>query len=151
MVRIDWLKLAIEIPICILLCSLVCAFLDTRRHSRKIKHGSARTIYIAAPYMSPTLEGKVANVNRVLGIAAYLSAKGYHLFVPHLMHYIDLRAQELGLDIPDNTWVELDLAWLEKCDALLVLELSPGVQREIEFARRHNIPVYYGSLPKDWK
>ena len=41
-------------------------------------------------------------------------------------------------------WMKLDLAWLDKCDALLRLPgESPGSDREVDAAKERGIPVYY--------
>jgi len=98
-------------------------------------------VYIAAPYSAETPELIEANVDKVLAVAVRLTEKGYSVFVPHLTHHVDLKAKEMGIDIPHDEWVRLDLEWLANCDAMLVLDLSPGVRREIQFAKRHSIPL----------
>lgn len=100
-------------------------------------------IYIAAPYQAENIDLIQANIDKVLTIAVRLTKGGYSVFVPHLTHYIDLKAKEMGIEIDNNTWVELDLAWLVQSDVMLVLGLSPGVEREIEFALEHKILVIW--------
>lgn len=100
-------------------------------------------VYIAGPYNADTLEQIETNVDRVLRYAVVLSQHGYSVFVPHLTHYIDQKAKEMGIELPNDKWVELDLPWLEVCDAMLVTGKSKGVRSEVEFAAEHGIPICY--------
>jgi hypothetical protein len=41
-------------------------------------------------------------------------------------------------------WLEIDFAWVKKCDALIRLPgESSGADREVELARSLGIPVYF--------
>jgi hypothetical protein len=100
-------------------------------------------IYIASPYKAETQQQIQENVDKVLLCAIALIQKGYSVFIPHLSHYTDLKAKEIGEEVPHEKWIELDLEWLKCCNAMLVLGISLGVKSEIEFAREHSIPVYY--------
>lgn len=108
-----------------------------------LSQNKALRIYIAAPYSAPDAEGRQANVDRVTLVAVSLAQHGYLPFVPHLSHYIALRAEKIQQPIPRDYWLDWGLRWLEVCDALLVLDLSEGVKREIELAHKHHIAVYF--------
>jgi hypothetical protein len=70
-----------------------------------------------------------------------LHTRGYRVFLPHLFafwHTIHPHARE--------EWIELDLAWLARCDALLrVPGESPGADLEVRRAGELGIPVF-GSI-----
>lgn len=100
-------------------------------------------IYLASVYNAFTLTEKEANVNKVIEVAVELIQRGYNVFVPHLTHYVDMKARELGISISNKRWIDLDLEWLSFCDAMLVLSNSPGVEREIGFAKDYDIPIFY--------
>lgn len=104
-----------------------------------MKNGRAFTVYIAGPYS----HGDVAeNIRAVIKAAEAVIAAGYLPFLPHLSHLWHLISpHELGY------WLDYDLAWLERCDAMLRLPgFSPGADREEEFASQHGIPVVYSVL-----
>lgn len=102
-----------------------------------------KRIYIAAPYEAPTAKDIQANVDKVTVAAVRLAQHGYLVFAPHLSHYIALKAERMGMTIPRDYWLEWGLRWLELCDGMVVLDLSEGVKREISFAHKHHIPVYF--------
>lgn len=102
-----------------------------------------RHVYIAGPY---TQGDPVKNTRKALGVADYLQSLGFVPFVPHLSHFWHFLTPK-----PYETWMEWDLAWLAKCDALVRLPgLSPGADREVDRARELGIPVFldYNALPR---
>ena len=51
----------------------------------------------------------------------------------------------------DFDWVAFDINFLQHCRAMIVLtidgwETSKGVQQEIDYCKRHNIPIWYTSI-----
>lgn len=64
---------------------------------------------------------------------------GFRPYIPHLTVYADTIKPR-----PEPDWVQLDLDWLLKCDALLRLPgFSIHGDKEVEFALNHFIPVYH--------
>ena len=104
----------------------------------------SKRIYIAAPYDGPTAEDIQSNVGRVELAAVRLIGHRFIVFAPHLSHYIAKKAENIRQPISRDYWLEWGLRWLELCDAMVVLGLSPGVNQEIHFAEQHHIPVYFG-------
>lgn len=97
-----------------------------------------RFIYIAGPLSNHDLIVRQANIDAAILAADTLLEAGHFPFVPHLFQtWHDL------LPHSRSTWLELDLAWLSRCDALLRLE-GPSEGRDLEVleARRLNIPVF---------
>ncbi len=93
-------------------------------------------IYIAGPYTAGTQSEMVRHVNAAIdaGIAAY--KKGHFPFIPHLTHFVDQRAEEVGLSLTWEDYIRWDLAWLEECDAILYLGSSRGADLELAQAIR---------------
>lgn len=93
-------------------------------------------VYIAAPY---TNGGKLINTFVAIDAANKLMELGYIPFVPHLTHWWDEYTSKLYYE-----WLEYDLHWLERCDALLRLEgYSEGADQEVAQAQEWGIPVFH--------
>lgn len=107
-------------------------------------------IYISGPYTADTVEGKLQNTQNTIDVGIELIRKGHTVIIPHLSHYTDMRAQELGIDISWETWMKQDLELLERCDALYFIGESRGANLEREKALDWGLPVYYSleEVPK---
>jgi hypothetical protein len=96
-------------------------------------------VYVAGPYTAPDAELVELNVARAVQAGNRLLDAGLWPYVPHLSHHLHLvrpRAYE--------EWMELDFAWLRRCDALLRLPgPSTGADREVELARSYEVPVFH--------
>lgn len=93
-------------------------------------------IYIAGPYTSDP-EAHTANTIKA---GQRLITMGYIPFVPHLYHFWHKQ-------IPGSyeQWMELDFAWLRRCDAMIRLfGISDGADREVQVARDIGMPVFCG-------
>jgi nucleoside 2-deoxyribosyltransferase len=93
-------------------------------------------VYIAGPYTKPD---PVENTTHVIALASELVDEGLITpLVPHLTllwHLVRPRPLEF--------WYEYDVATLARCDALFRMPgESTGADREVEFARAHDIPVF---------
>ncbi len=92
-------------------------------------------VYIAAPYSQGDV---IENVGWAIDMGELLMDHGLIPFVPHLTHFWEFRYHH-ELDY----WYAYDLAWLIHCDCLLRLPgESEGADREVEFAKEHDIPVF---------
>ena len=81
----------------------------------------------------------LTNVSKMCKRASEIKRRGYYPYVPAL---------DLLLGIVDGDWKEgeyypLGMAFLEVCDAVLVISDSWGVRKEVERAKELKIPVYY--------
>lgn len=94
-------------------------------------------VYVAGPiYGSGTPNG---NLRDAIKAAEMLRRAGAIPFVPHLF----LQWEVISPHPSQEYWLEMDFAWLSKCHALVRLDgESPGADREVEFCRQNNIPVY---------
>ena len=92
-------------------------------------------VYVAGPYTAPD---PAVNVRVAMEAAHRLMDMGHAPYCPHLSHYLHIHRPR-----PYEEWMELDLAWVERCDCLLRLPgYSPGADREVENAEKIGIPVF---------
>lgn len=93
-------------------------------------------IYIAGPYT----QGDVGeNVQRAIVAGELVSQRGHIPFIPHLNHF-----WHLLLPHDYEFWLEYDMQWLLKCDAMLRLKgESDGADFEESVAYANHIKVYY--------
>lgn len=90
-------------------------------------------VYIAGPYTHGKWE---QNIRNVIMAGQRIFDAGHYPFLPHVHTY------PWAL-FYDNQWIEMDLVWLEVCDALIRLKgKSAGADTEVEFAEHNGIPVY---------
>ena len=100
-------------------------------------------IYIASPYTASTQEQIIANVNAAIDASFKLFAKGHFPYVPHLTHFIDQRAREIGMDLKWEDYIRWDMVWARACDALLYLGSSKGADLELQAAKEWGKQIFY--------
>lgn len=107
-------------------------------------------IYVAGPYSAPTERERVENTARAMDAGLALYKLGHSPYVPHLSHWLDIRARQTSVPMSWEDWMEWDEEWLKSCDALLYLASSPGADREHDQAVSLGIPIYHSivSVPK---
>ncbi len=102
-------------------------------------------VYVAGPL---SMGGRIPpekvleNVNRAIDAGVALVRQGHVPFIPHLTHWFDARAREIGVDFTHDDYMRWDLEWLACCDAILYLGSSPGADEELEFAMRRGLSVF---------
>jgi hypothetical protein len=101
-------------------------------------------IYISGPYTSNSDAQTLQNVMKAIDVALIVRKKGHYPYIPHLTHFVDLRAREKGLQLKREDYMEWGNAWLEVCDALLFLGESKGAKEELEYAKKLGKIIYYG-------
>ena len=99
-----------------------------------------KLLYVAGPYSGDIK----ANIARAEEVSIGLIRNGFHVFTPHknLAGYEQYEDGRIGYE----TWMDMDLDFLRRCDAMYVMldsERSVGVQEELKFARRKMIPVIH--------
>lgn len=104
-----------------------------------------RRIYLASPYTRYP-DGPAAATEKIEIVTAKLLNLGIHSYSPIVFGHPLVRH---GVD-PDNVdlWNGFNDAMLEVCDCILVARMigwqsSVGVQREIDFAKNHNVPLIF--------
>ena len=81
----------------------------------------------------------IANVSKMCKRASELRKRGYYPYVPGL----DFLLGVIAGDWEENDYRGIGIAFLEVCDAVLVISDSWGVRKEVERAKELKIPVYY--------
>lgn len=95
-------------------------------------------VYVSGPLSSSGYF--IDNIRTALQAADRLLERGYAPYVPHLNCL-----WEVMTPYTYETWLQLDLDWILRCDALIRLPgHSPGGDREVVHALAHGIPVYFG-------
>lgn len=93
-------------------------------------------IYVAGPL---TLGDVGDNIHQALMVGNLIRSMGAYPFVPHLFFFWNMMFRK-----PENEWINLDLVWLETCDAVFRLEgESNGAEIEVNHAKSLGIPVFY--------
>ena len=100
-------------------------------------------IYVAGPYTASTDLEIQQNVNNAIDAAIAVYKKGHYPYLPHLTHWIELRSQETKQGLKWEDYIEMDHAWLENCDALLLLAPSRGANLELEYAKQHGKKIFF--------
>jgi len=97
---------------------------------------SKKLVYIACPY---TVGDVAVNVHNAFMIADQLAGLGFIPYVPVWTHFWHLVSPH-----PYEFWTEMDLEFIKRCDYILRIRgKSEGADKEIEFAKKQNIPIYY--------
>jgi dUTP pyrophosphatase len=99
-------------------------------------------IYVAGKYSDPTPEGRLANTRRAMEVGLQLWHKGYAPFIPHLSHFTDELAAELGSRLDYQDWIDWDDLYQEVCEVFFYDSSSKGADRELENARRLGQPIF---------
>lgn len=99
-------------------------------------------IYVAGPLnnggKTTDRNAVIANVERAMDAGSELMRLGYYPFVPHLSFWWDERTPR-----SHGEWLDLDYAWIRKCDAVLRLPgESRGTDAEEKFCSENGIPVF---------
>ena len=107
-----------------------------------------KLVYLASPYTPLAGESVEDRVTAACQASAKLMMMGLAVFAP-IPHSHAMAAHLPSEKLYDHDfWMEQDLAVLEHCEAVYVLKLpgwekSRGVAREIELAKRLNLPIIY--------
>ena len=93
-------------------------------------------VYVAGPI---TKGNTLLNIRNAMTVGTELITRGYVPYIPH-NDFIQYMLDPKALDY--ETILDQDLAWVERCDALLRLPGdSPGADREVAHALKHGLAV----------
>lgn len=94
-------------------------------------------VYVAGPLSKGDV---VLNIREAVLAAEGIIKLGLTPYVPHLNLLWNFIMPHRTYDF----WLSLDFQWLQKCDAVLRLPgSSEGAEREVTYATRLGIPVFY--------
>jgi hypothetical protein len=99
-------------------------------------------IYVAGPYTDDTMEQIEENVQRAIDAGIHIWKKGHFPLIPHLLHWVDLRANENGVPMDWKDYMLWDAPWLDHCDALYLLAESKGALIELERASEKGLVIF---------
>lgn len=95
-------------------------------------------VFISGPYTGDEL----TNTENAMRVGLDLLDLEFSCIVPHLSHFMEQVSSR-----PYEVWMKNDTEMLRRCDALIRLPgVSPGADKEVNFAREHGIPVFYSVL-----
>ena len=103
-------------------------------------------IYIATRLSGENSFDYLKNFNESIEVGLAVWNKGHYPFIPGWDYIFLMRA---GRDTSMNRIYEASIAWLAKCDAILVhngyfdLPLSIGVEKEVKYAMKTNMKIYW--------
>lgn len=105
-------------------------------------------IGVSGPYSADTAEGRQRNLNKLNLAAARLLEKGH----------IPLIGVNAALPVVDaaniadryEAIMRISMAVMEPCEALLVIGISKGVERERDLFIAKGLPVYYSLEEVDY-
>ena len=100
-------------------------------------------IYVAGPYTGVTMEQIESNVQKAIDAGIHIWKKGHFPVIPHLLHWVDLRANELGITMDWNDYMLWDAPWLDYCDALYFISESRGALIELKRAIDEGKIIFY--------
>jgi hypothetical protein len=105
-------------------------------------------IGIAGPYSAATEEERSANLNAINTAAASVYLRGH---IPFVGLYMALPVM-CFMDVEDSygSIMEISMAVIHCCDALLMIGESPGAIKERDLIVSKGLPVYYSvdEIPK---
>ncbi len=99
-------------------------------------------VYVIGKYTGATARETMQNIKKAESVSLALIRAGYHVITPH-KNTAGYEDYEDGNTITYNTWIELDINILSRCDAVYIMDNtkeSKGSQIEIQYAKEHNIP-----------
>ena len=101
------------------------------------------TIYVSGPYSAPTMKGRWDNVMVAVTAGILIREKGHFPLIPHLYDDFDTIAKMTGYHFDWQDYMEMDLAFLEKCDSLYFIGSSRGADIELARAKELGLKIYY--------
>ncbi|MHA2191232.1 MAG: DUF4406 domain-containing protein [Candidatus Thorarchaeota archaeon] len=100
-------------------------------------------IYVAGPYTGSTMEQIDNNVQKAIDAGIQIWKKGHFPFIPHVLHWVDLRAHELNVPMNWDDYMLWDAPWLDDCDALFLLAESKGALLECQRAEEEGKVIFH--------
>lgn len=109
-----------------------------------------KRIYVAGAYSDNNVLGVLQNIGRGQHFSTQLFALGYAPFCPWLDKEFVIRDWRNKFTV--QQFLDYSMAWLDVADCMFVVpnvkglkdwQQSAGTLKEIEYARKHNIPIFY--------
>ena len=107
-------------------------------------------VYVSGPYSAPTREARLDNVLAAIKVGIEIRNKGHFPVIPHLYDDFDEVAKLMGHNFDWQSYMDMDLAILERCDCLYFIGESKGACIELERAKELGLQIFYslGEVPR---
>ena len=107
--------------------------------------------YLASPFTSKNTKEEEQRLEEINQIGGILTLNKVHCILPISSSYALGKTMKLPSSF--DFWKDLDLLYVEKCDAVIVAnmdgwKISIGVQAEIKHAKKLGKPVYLLNVQK---
>lgn len=102
-----------------------------------------KIIYVSGPYSALTREARWNNVLKAVKVGIEIRAKGHYPLIPHLYDDFDEVAKMMGHNFDWQSYMDMDLAILERCDCLYFIGESKGACIELERAKELGLQIFY--------
>ena len=99
-------------------------------------------IAVAGPYSADTAEQRQRNLDAMNKVAAEVMKRGHIPVIGVNAAQPVVECLEADADRYE-AMMEISLALVDKCDAILIIGESPGVTRERDLVKSKGLPVYY--------
>ena len=100
-------------------------------------------VFVAGPYSAPTEEEVKRNIKNAINIGRILFEKGYYPIVPHVLVREYYNPEDKHGIFGYEPMMHYTQSIISKCDILLFIDHSPGVDRELKFAEDLGKPIYF--------
>lgn len=98
-------------------------------------------IMVSGPYSAPTAELRQKNLDAMNAAAARLLELG-HTPIIGVNAALPV-VEQARVDDPYEAIMQISLACVAPCEAILVIGMSKGVQRELDLFEQNGLPVYH--------
>ena len=99
-------------------------------------------VYVSGKYTGDSLEEMEFNTYQAVDAGIEVIKKGHEVIVPHLSHWLDLRAKEKNIELSWQDFMNSDLEIVKRCDAILYISSSKGADIELEVAIENGLKVF---------
>jgi hypothetical protein len=98
-----------------------------------------KKVYIAGPLNAKNAAIYLDNVKNMNIIAAAVYDAGFSPYIPGNDFFFSMFVSNMEYE----DYIQLNMPWVVVSDAILVINHSPGTDREIDMAEAWGIPVFY--------
>ena len=116
------------------------------RNGERLKGGllmnKPMVIYVSGPYSAPTWEGRHDNLIKAVCVGIEIRLKGHYPVIPHLYDDFDQIAKTMGHNFDWQSYMDMDIELLSRCEAMYFIGPSPGANIEFRHAQELDMPIY---------
>jgi hypothetical protein len=95
-------------------------------------------IYVSGPYRGKNFHQVWSNIMKATKISVELMKKGHAIYCPHWNWFVETQSE----DFDWFDYLRQDIEWVSVCDALFLIDHSPGADRELAHAEKMGKKIY---------